>query len=73
MQLLCILNLVQHTVTTVHAAALATALSREERLRGTAQKGCFCVRNGSIKPTEEGFTKQTQVMLLGKWCAEDVA
>ena len=45
----------------------------EERLRGTAQKGCFCVRNGSVTPREEGFTKQTQVMLLGGWCAEDVA
>jgi hypothetical protein len=45
----------------------------EERLRGTAQKGCFCVRNGSATPTEEGFAKQTQVILLGRWCAEDVA
>ena len=45
----------------------------EERLRGTAQKGCFCVRNGSATPREEGFAKQTQVMLLGRWCAEDVA
>ena len=51
-----------------HAAA-STALSYEERLR-TAQKGCFCVRNGSVTPREEGFTKQTQVMLLGGWCAE---
>jgi hypothetical protein len=30
------------------------------------------VRNGSVSPREEGFTKQTQVMLLGGWCAEDV-
>jgi hypothetical protein len=32
-----------------------------ERLR----KGCFCVRNGSATPREEGFVKQTQVMLHG--------
>jgi hypothetical protein len=38
-----------------------------------AQKGCFCVRNGSLTPREEGFAKQTHVMLLGGWCAEDVA
>jgi hypothetical protein len=24
-------------------------------------------------PREEGFAKQTQVMPLGRWCAEDVA
>jgi hypothetical protein len=41
----------------------------EERLR----KAVFCVRNGSATPKEEGFAKQTQIMLLGRWCAEDVA
>ena len=34
----------------------------EERLR----KAVFCVRNGSATPREEGFAKQTQVMLLGR-------
>ena len=33
----------------------------------------FCVRNGSATPREEGCAKQTQVMLLGKWSADDVA
>ena len=28
------------------------------------------MRNGSVTPKEEGFTKQTQVMLLGGWGAE---
>jgi hypothetical protein len=32
----------------------------------------FCVRNGSVTPREEGFAKQTQVMLLGQWLVEDV-
>ena len=32
----------------------------------------FCVRNGSVTPREEGFAKQTQVMLLGRWLFEDV-
>jgi hypothetical protein len=32
------------------------------------RKAVFCVRNGSVTPREEGFTKQTQVMLLGGWC-----
>jgi hypothetical protein len=32
-----------------------------ERLK----KGCFYVRNGLVTPGEEGFAKQTQVMLLG--------
>ena len=41
-----------------------SAVLYEERLR-TAQKGCFYVRNGSVMPREEGFAKQTQVMLLG--------
>jgi hypothetical protein len=41
----------------------------EERLR----KAVLCVRNGSATPKEEGFTKQTQVMLLGRGCDEDVA
>ena len=35
-----------------------------------SRKAVFCVRNGSVTPREEGFTKQTQVMLLGGWCAE---
>ena len=39
-----------------------------ERLK----KGCFFVRNGSVTPREEGFAKQTQVMLLGGWFADDV-
>ena len=42
-----------------------------ERLK-TAQKGCFCVRNGSATPREEGLAKQTQVRLLGGWSADDV-
>ena len=33
----------------------------------------FCVRNGSVTPMEEGSAKQTQVMLLGEWSADDVA
>jgi hypothetical protein len=43
---------------------------------GTAKNGSerlFCVRNGSVPPREEDFTKQTQIMLLEGWCAEDVA
>ena len=36
----------------------------EERLGGTAEKGCFSVRNGSATPREEEFAMQTQVMLL---------
>ena len=43
----------------------------EERLR-TSQKVCFCGRNGSVKPREEEFTKQTRVMLLGGWSADGV-
>ena len=43
------------------------------RIRGTAQEGRFFVRDGSVTPREEGFTKQTQVVLLRGWCAEDVA
>jgi hypothetical protein len=31
------------------------------------------MRNGSVTPREEGFVKQTQVVLLERWCAEDVA
>jgi hypothetical protein len=38
-----------------------------------AQKGCFCASNGLVTPREEGFAKQTQVMLLEGWCGEDVA
>ena len=30
------------------------------------------MRNGSVTPRGEGFTKQTQLMLLGRWCVEDV-
>jgi hypothetical protein len=30
------------------------------------------VRNGSVTPREEGFVKQTQVILFGGWCADDV-
>jgi hypothetical protein len=37
-----------------------------------AQEGRFCVSNGSVTPREEGFTKQTQVMLFEGRCAEDV-
>jgi hypothetical protein len=43
----------------------------EERFR-TVQKGCFCVRNGSITPSKEGFAKKTQVIILGGWSAVDV-
>ena len=49
----------------------SSALLCEERLR-TAQKGCFCVRNGSVTPREEGFAKQTQVMLFGGWTVDDM-
>jgi hypothetical protein len=31
------------------------------------------VRNGSVTPREEGFVKQTQVMLVGRWYAEEVS
>ena len=31
------------------------------------------MRNGSVTPEYEGSAKQTQVMLLGGWSAEDVA
>ena len=31
------------------------------------------MRNGSATTREEGSVKQTQVMLLGGWSAEDVA
>jgi hypothetical protein len=37
-----------------------------------AQKGCFCVRIGSVTPREEGFAKKMQVMLLGGWSADDM-
>ena len=30
------------------------------------------MRNGSVTPREEGFAKQTQVMLLGRWLVEDM-
>ena len=43
---------------------LYSALLSEERLQ-TAQKGCCCMRNGSVAPRKEGFAKRTQVMLLG--------
>ena len=35
-----------------------------------AQKGCFCVSNGSVTHRKEGFAKQTQVMLPGGWLSE---
>jgi hypothetical protein len=38
-----------------------------------SRKGVFRVGNGSVTPREEGSAKQTQVMLLGGWSAEDVA
>ena len=31
------------------------------------------MRNGSVTPGEESLAKQTQVMLLRRWLAEDVA
>ena len=31
------------------------------------------MRNGSVKPREEGSAKQTWVMLLREWSADDVA
>ena len=31
------------------------------------------MRNGSVTPKEEGSAKQTQVMLLREWSADDVA
>ena len=31
------------------------------------------MRNGSVTPRKEGSAKQTQVMLLEGWSAEDVA
>ena len=43
-----------------------------ERLK-TAQNGYSCVRNGSVMPRKAGFAKQTQVMLLVGWSADDVA
>jgi hypothetical protein len=55
-----------------HSYGVSIALFCEERLR-TAQKGCFCVRNGSVTLGEESFAKQTQVMLLGRWFAQDMA
>jgi hypothetical protein len=33
----------------------------------------FCVSNGSVTPKEEGFAKQTQVMLLGRWLSDAAA
>ena len=39
-----------------------------ERLR----KAVYCVRNGSVTPRQEGFAKQTQVMLLRGWSVDDV-
>ena len=30
------------------------------------------MRNGPVTPKDEGFAKQTQVMFLGGWSAEDV-
>ena len=48
-----------------------TALLREERLN-TAQKGRFCVREGSVTPKEEGFAQQTQIMLPRGLSGDDV-
>ena len=39
----------------------------------SSRKAVFCVRNGSVTPREEGSAKQTHVMLLMRWYAEDVA
>ena len=30
------------------------------------------MRNGSVTPRDEGSAKQTQVLLLGRWSADDV-
>ena len=30
------------------------------------------MRNGSVTPRKDGSAKQTQVLLLGRWSAEDV-
>ena len=30
------------------------------------------MRNGSVAPKEDGSAKQTQILLLGRWSAEDV-
>ena len=30
------------------------------------------MRNGSVTPREEGFAKQTQVMLFGGWTVDDM-
>ena len=38
-----------------------------------AQKGRFCVSNGSVTRRKEAFAKQTQVMLLKGWSPDDVA
>ena len=38
-----------------------------------SKKAVFCVRNGSVTPRDEGSAKQTQVLLLGRRSAEDVA
>jgi hypothetical protein len=38
-----------------------------------AQKGYFCVSNGSVTHMQEGFAQQTQVMLLKQWLSNDVA
>ena len=64
-------------VYTVYTAVVCTQLSLvlfrvrngSERLR----KAVCGVRNGSVAPREESFAKQTQVMLLRRWFAEDVA
>ena len=31
------------------------------------------MRNGSVTPREKEFAKQMQIMLLGRWSAEDMA
>ena len=62
---MCVYTAVVYTSTLARVdLSIDSALLYEERLR-TAQKGCFCVRNGSVTPRQEGFAKQTQVRLLG--------
>ena len=67
---MCVYTAVVYTLARVDLS-IDSALLCEERLR-TAQNGCFCVRNGSVTPREEGLAKQTQVKLLGGWSADDV-
>jgi hypothetical protein len=57
--------------TTIHFLKLY-GTDNKVRKAQTAQKGCFCVRNGLVTPSEEGFAKQTQVMHFEGWPADDV-